>query len=240
LFLYTKPTNKNIFTSLFFYPIVETSKVLFMENKKNGISDFLKNYSTKKEQGVIGSLVMNCNPFTLGHQYVIEKASKECKEVYVFVLSEESDGFSANDRFQMVKRGTCHLKNVTVLKTGPYLISSATFPTYFLKDRDSVDQIFCEVDIEIFAQYFVPYFGITRRYVGTEPLSPMTDKYNDALKKILSEKSIEFIEVSRKENQGIPISASEVRRRIKDGDISSLDKLVPASTLEYLLNNNLI
>lgn len=240
LFLYTKPSNELVFSSLFFYPIAKTDKVLFMENKRDGIKSFLDTLPAEKQEGIIGSIVMNCNPFTLGHQYLIETASKECDRVYVFVLSEEGDGFRAKDRLEMVKLGTSHLANVTVLQTGPYLISSATFPTYFLKDRDKADKVICEVDIEIFLKHFVPRLSINRRYVGTEPLSPMTNTYNEALKKQLPLSGIELKEIERKETDGTPISASAVRRFIENGDIEALKKYVPQTTFNYLKENNLI
>lgn len=240
LFLYTKPSNKLLFSSLFFYQIAETDSVLFMENKRSGIKDFISKLPSNTEKGIIGSLVMNCNPFTLGHQYVIEYAAKQCDTVYVFVLSEESSGFSAKDRLEMVKLGTAHLSNVIVVQTGPYLISSATFPTYFLKDRDSADRVLCDIDIEIFTKYFVPELKITRRYVGTEPHSPMTQKYNEALKNKLPKEGIELIEIPRKEFNNVAISASEVRKLIENKEKERLEDYVPQTTLNYIITNNLI
>ena len=104
LFLYTKPSNKFAFSSLFFYPIVQTDKVLFMENKRGGIDSFVSSLPEGKNEGINSALVMNCNPFTLGHKYVIEKAASESDRVYVFVLSEKGDGFSPRDRLEMVKK----------------------------------------------------------------------------------------------------------------------------------------
>ena len=240
LFLYTKPKNSLIFSSMFFYPIAQTDKVLFMENRKDGIKSFLDTLPENSTKGKTGALVMNCNPFTLGHRYIIEKAAEECDKVFVFVLSENGEGFSPKDRLEMVKRGTADLDNVTVLQTGPYLISSATFPTYFLKDRDSADEVLCEIDIEIFVRYFVPKLSITHRYVGTEPLSAMTNSYNEALRKHLPNAGIELVEIERKTVNGTPISASAVRAHIKDNDIKAIEDLVPMTTMNYLIENKLI
>ena len=187
-----------------------------------------------------GSLVMNCNPFTLGHQYVVEKAASECDEIYLFVLSEDGDGFCSKDRLEMVKQGVAHLDNVTVLETGPYLISSATFPTYFLKDRDSAPSVHCDVDIEIFTKYFVPRLCINRRYVGTEPNSAMTEKYNISLGNKLPQAGIELRIIERRTENGVAISASRVRELLKSGDIESVKRLVPKTTIDYLENNKLI
>ncbi len=240
LFIYTKPQNKYIFSSLFFYPIAETDKVLVMENNRDGIKSYLDTLPEKTVEKTVGAIVMNCNPFTLGHQYLIEKAAAECDRVYIFVLSEEGDGFSAKDRFEMVKLGTAHLSNVTVLQTGPYLISAATFPTYFLKDRDNADEVLCDIDIEIFLKYFVPRLAITRRYVGTEPLSQMTNTYNEALRKRLSQTGLEFREIERKEFNGTPISASEVRRLIKQGETEHLKNIIPMTTMNYLKSHDFV
>ena len=232
LFLYTKPKNEFMFSSLFFYPIAKTGDVLLMENRQNGIGNFL-NTLPVAEGKTVGAAVMNCNPFTKGHRYLIETAAKECDRVYVFVLSEDRSEFSAKDRMEMVKLGTADLPNVTVLPTGPYLISAATFPTYFLKEREKAAQIQCLLDIEIFAKYYVPKFGIQKRYVGTEPLSPMTAQYNEALAAALPGKGVQLRQVERLEQDSTPVSASDVRKALDNPE--KLARLVPQSTLDYLL-----
>ena len=240
LFLYTKPENKLLFSSLFFYPIAQTDNVLLMENKKGGIDEFLSSLPHEKSGGKVGCIVMNCNPFTLGHRYLIETASRECEKIYIFVLSEEQSRFCAKDRMEMVKRGTADLDNVTVLPTGPYMISTATFPTYFLKEASDVSKVQCSLDIEVFTKYFVPHFSITHRYVGSEPLCPVTNSYNRLLSEKLPKHNVALIEVCRKEQEGSPISASLVRKLIDDGNIEKTKKLLPKTTFEYLTANNLI
>lgn len=240
LFLYTKPKNKWMFSSLFFYPIAQTKDVLLMENKEHGIRDFLAALPDGQAQGTVGAAVMNCNPFTKGHRYLIETAAKECDHVYIFVLSEDKSEFSANDRMNMVKLGTADLPNVTVLPTGPYLISSATFPTYFLKDREQAGTVQCLLDIDIFCKYYAPKFSITRRYVGTEPLSPMTNQYNQALLEALPEKGIAVRQIPRLEQENTPVSASAVRAAMTAGDKDALRRLVPETTYEYLIKEAML
>ena len=223
-----------MFSSLFFYPIAKTDSVLLMENKRGGMEGFLCTLEAEPCAGTVGAAVMNCNPFTRGHRYLIETAAKECDRLYVFVLSEDKSEFSAKDRMEMVKRGTADLPNVTVLPTGPYLISSATFPTYFLKEREKAGQVQCLLDIEIFTRYYAPKFGITRRYVGTEPLSPMTNQYNDALRANLPQRGIELREIPRLEQDSTPVSASAVRAALAQKDIATLEKLLPESSARYL------
>lgn len=240
LFLYTKPKNKYMFSSLFFYPIAQTKDVLLMENKPDGIRSFLETLPTEPVSGTVGAAVMNCNPFTRGHRYLIETAARECDRLYIFVLSEDKSFFRAKDRMEMVKRGTADLPNVTVLPTGPYLISSATFPTYFLKEREKAGSVHCLLDIEIFCNYYVPKFGITRRYVGTEPLSRMTNQYNDALRENLPVKGIEFHEIPRLTQLETPISASAVRALLQEGATDKLKELLPETSFDYLKTIGLI
>ena len=230
LFLYTKPENRRMFEGLFFYPVAQTDTVLLMEDKRNGIRTFLDTLPAAIPGEKIGAAVMNCNPFTLGHRYLIETAAVECDHVYIFVLSEDQSRFSAETRMEMVRLGTADIANVTVLPTGPYLISGATFPTYFLKDREAATQVHCRLDIEIFENWFVPRFGITHRYVGTEPLSPMTAQYNAALKENL-QKTV-LVELPRLEAGSAPISASAVRKALDAGE--DIRNMVPETTYRYL------
>jgi len=237
LFLYTKPENRFLFSQLLFHPVARTGDVLLMESVRGGIGQFLQSLPRLSGDGPVGAAVMHCDPFTLGHRHLIETAAAECGCVYVFVLSEDRGFFSAKDRMEMVRRGTGDLPNVMVLPTGPYLISAATFPTYFLKDRDA-GQAQCALDIALFTQYFAPHFGITRRYVGTEPLSPLTNQYNQLLKEILPGQGIAVREIPRLCIGGVPVSATTVRARVRQGE--KPEKLVPDSTLHYLTQNALL
>lgn len=234
LFLYTKPENAHLFSPLLFYPVAQTEHVLLMEDRKNGIRDFIAGFVPSKPTGNNGAIVMNCDPFTLGHQHLIARAATSCDHVYVFVLSEEKGRFSSADRIEMVKQGVAHLPNVTVLPTGPYLISSATFPTYFLKQREQAGRIQCMLDIQIFIQHFAPAFSITRRYVGSEPLCAVTSRYNEILKDNLPASGIEVCQIPRLEQSDRVISASAVREALNNQDWDTVRKLVPDTTFNYL------
>lgn len=234
LFLYTKPENEKMFQSLFFYTVAKTENVLLMENRKNGINDFLAEICKEKSSGTVGAIVMNANPFTLGHRYLIENAAEKCDKLYVFVVSEDKSRFSTLDRTEMVKLGVSDISNVTVLPTGPYLVSSATFPTYFLKEREKATEVKCLLDAKIFAEYFAPKFSVNCRFVGTEPLSPMTNQYNITLKSELANNKIEVFEIPRIEVNGKVISASRVRELLDKDDTEGVKALVPNTTFEYL------
>ncbi len=240
LFLYTKPENERLFSSLFFYPVAKTDTVLLMENRRNGIGEFLDGLPQVSASGEIGAVVMNANPFTIGHRYLIETAAKACDHLYVFAVSENKSRFSFDDRLRMVELGTADLPNVSVLPTGPYLVSSATFPTYFLKEREKAGEVHCRLDVEIFTTYFVPKFSINCRYVGTEPLSPMTDQYNEVLKSGLPPRGVELREIPRFQIAGTPVSASAVCLAIENGHRETVQALVPETTFRYLTTNGLL
>ena len=239
LFVFTKPSNRQIFDDLGFFPIVETTDVLFMENRRDGVKRFVEAIERPGCVGTVGAVVANCNPFTKGHRYLMETAASQCDFLHVFVLSAEKSLFPASLRFEMVKRGTSHLKNVAVHPTGDYLISAATFPDYFLKDRARVDDVKCELDLAIFARCFARPLGITRRFVGTEPLSPVTALYNETMKKLLPSLGVEVTEVPRVEAGGAPVSATRVRELLaKEGpDAIELAALLPDTTLEAIREN---
>ena len=239
LFLYTKPKNGPMFTPLFFYPVAQTDDILLMENVRDGVQSYLDTLPAG-HTGTVGAAVMNCNPFTLGHRYLIETAARECDWLYVLVLAEEQGLFPAADRLELVRRGTADLKNVIVCSAGPYLISSATFPDYFLRDRDHCEEAHCLLDVDIFVRHYAPRLGITRRYVGSEPLSPLTARYNEALLRHLPPHGIEVHVLPRRETAGTPISASAVRALLGTHQPDRLRSLVPDTTFRYLEARQLI
>ena len=234
LFLYTKPANRYLLQDLFFYPVAQTTGVLLMEDRPNGLRQFIDALPRCEGGTPVGALVMNCDPFTLGHRYVIEQAAAACRHVYVFILSEERSHFPAAHRLALAQAGTAHLPNVTVLPSGPYMISAATFPTYFLPQREAASQIHCELDIEIFARHIAPALGITHRYVGSEPYSPTTRRYNRALAEALPRHGITLVELPRLEQDGSAVSAGRVRTLLEGGQLSAVRSLVPETTFSYL------
>jgi len=240
LFVYTKPENKRIFTDLGFHSIMEIEgEVALLENKADGIHGFTRLISQhKKEDESIAALVMNCNPFTNGHRHVIEHASKENDVVHVFVVEEDRSDFSFSDRLSLVKQGTADLKNVVVHSGGTYIISAATFPSYFLKDAGKVIAAHAALDLRIFGHYIAPALGITTRYVGEEPHCQVTATYNRLMSDILPEYSIEKKEIPRLEVDERPVSASYVRKLLAEGNFEGIKVLVPKTTYDYLMKHH--
>lgn len=236
-FIFTKVGNVDIFASLGYKLIQEIENVALLESGVYDIKKYLENMkfeynidrSTEKS-----ALVMNCNPFTLGHKYLIEEAAAKGKEVLVFIVEEDKSSFPFNYRYAMVKEGVSHLPNVKVIKGGEYIISQATFPSYFLRKEDERLKAYTTLDATIFGRYFCETLNITKRYIGEEPYCKVTNTYNDALKVILPRYGVEVVEVKRKALMGDIISASKVRKLIKEGKISEIENIVPSSTWEFL------
>lgn len=236
LFIFTKPAYRSIFEDLGFYMVEEVpTKVILLENLKDGITSYINDISRFKKNGaIVSSIVVNCNPFTLGHQYLIEKASIESDILHVFVVWEDKSSFPNNVRYELVKKGTAHLQNVIVHKGKDYIISNATFPSYFLKDYDDIVETHANLDLNIFGKYIVPALGINRRYVGEEPYCKVTGAYNTVMKKVLPQFGVKVIEIPRLENGNGAISASLVREMIKNSRFDDLRALVPESTYEFI------
>lgn len=238
LFLFTKAENINIFKDLGFYLIARTDSAALMENKKNGISEYvnsLKSYDANQSSDV-GAIVLNCNPFTKGHLYLIETAACKCSLLHLLVVSEDRSVFPAKIRYDLVKNGVKHLNNVVVHPTSDYLISSATFPTYFIKEKYKAGEINCILDLTIFCDYFAEALKIKKRFVGNEPYDKVTASYNVQMKKFLGEHRIEVIEIQRYEEDDLPVSASRVRRLMAEGDYEKIKKIVPEVTYNYLIS----
>lgn len=177
---------------------------------------------------------MNCNPFTLGHRYLIEYALNKVEKLYVFVVEEDKSIFSFSDRIELVKKGTADLENVVVIPSGKFIISSLTFSGYFNKAKLQDSTIDPSIDVELFGKEIAPQLGITVRFAGEEPLDNVTRQYNETMARILPQYGIEFDVIPRKEtNDGI-ISASRVRKLLEKKNFEAIKQLVPITTLKYL------
>lgn len=239
VFVYTHPKNKDIFIGLGFKLIAEALPYYSLyEFGFTNIKDYQKYLKSKKKNGQkVAAIVANCNPFTNGHKYLIEKASEENDVVYVFVVEAELSVFPFKVRWKLINEGTKHLKNVVLIRSGDYLVSEVSFPRYFLKgeDGDEVTANQAKLDLTIFANHVAPTLGITRRYVGTENYCMTTAIYNEQMKKVLPEKGLEVVEVKRKAvHETDFISASAVRKAITDDQWDLVKEKVPETTYNFL------
>ena len=236
LFLYTKITSEKFFADLGFHEIARVEDTLvFMENRRDGFQRYLKNLSAWKRPGRSAALVMNANPFTLGHQYLAETASAACDTLHIFVVSEDVSLVPFAVRKRLIQAGTAHLPNVILHESGPYIISGATFPSYFLRDEDAVIEGHARLDAAIFVR-IAAALDIKARYVGEEPDSRVTGLYNQILCAELPKAGIGCVVVPRKRYGGAPISASTVRGLIQNGDLDALRNFLPETTCAYFFS----
>ncbi len=234
LFLFTKPENEVLFAPVGFTVIAQAQKAILMESSKGAVERFSASLPRVKGQS-IGAVVANCNPFTLGHRHLIEYAAAHCDWLYLFILSQQGSEFSPETRFELAKQGTAHIPNITVCQTGNYMVSAATFPSYFLKKSDDTAVVQASLDLDLFGKYFAKPLNINKRFVGTEPLSPVTAVYNTQMHRILPEYGVQVVEIPRIESGGQPISASRVRDLLQKNETEQLKQLLPKTTLEYLI-----
>ena len=260
LFLYTKCDTAKFFGDLGFSEIARVSdQLVFMENKRTGFSDYLKklqnscskstlespensmsvsgdNIECSQSAQNIAALVMNANPFTNGHLYLVEKAAAENDILHLFMVSEDASLVPYSVRKRLIMEATSHLPNICYHDSGPYIISNATFPSYFQKDESSVITGHALLDLTIFKS-IAQTLHINRRYVGEEPTSQVTGIYNKIMAEELPKSDIECIIVPRLEYNGTAISASTVRQAIHDGTIESIKPLVPEATYKFFTSS---
>lgn len=237
VFVITRTYNEVLFQNCGMFPVVRTESLVMLENRNNGAIRFAKQFlCSEDEKKVVGAIVMNCNPFTLGHRYLVEQAASQCDVLHLFVVEEDRSLFPTQVRFQLVQEGVRDLSNVRVHLSGPYMISAATFPKYFLKETEDAASLQSELDITLFAESIAPALHITKRFAGQEPIDLTTARYNDAMRKILPQHGISFVEIPRKEIDALPISASRVRTLLASPDtFHQALSLLPLSTQSYLL-----
>lgn len=232
-FVFTKAKNENIFTSLSMDVIEKTEDVILLEGGFFKYADWVETIKKDLDKYEYNAIVMNANPLTLGHEYLVDKALEDARDLIIFVLEEDASYFSTRDRYELVKKHYQDNNRVKIYKSGPYIISRATFPTYFLKKDTDRLKVYTELDAKIFAKHIAKDLNIKKRYFGTEPIDKVTEKYNEMMKKILSEYGIatEFIE--RKTIDGEVISASKVRE-CYENDFSACKKYLSSDVYELL------
>lgn len=258
--LFTKPQNQKMFESMSFRLLAEAPKAILMETGIGGIKRYSEELEREKgkvesEKGKVkseksngklhhlnpstpqpimppsGIIIMNCNPFTLGHRYLIEQAAQQVQTLYILVVREDCSMFGYDERKAMIVRGVAHINNVVVCDGSEYSISATTFPTYFLKSLSDASDTQMTLDIDLYRRHIAPALGATVRFVGTEPDDPLTRRYNELMKSMLPD----VREVARLEKSGVAVSASRVRKAIVENHLALAARLVPPTTVPYIV-----
>ena len=251
--LFTKPQNQRMFESMSFRLLAEAPKAILMETGIGGIKRYSEELESEKgkvksekSNGKLhhnnpstphpilppsGIIIMNCNPFTLGHRYLIEQAAQQVETLYILVVREDCSMFSYDERKAIISRGVADLDNVVVCDGSEYSISATTFPTYFLKCLSDASDTQMTLDIDLYRRHIAPALGATVRFVGTEPDDPLTRRYNELMKSMLPD----VREVARLEKNGVAVSASRVRKAIVENHLAQAARLVPPTTVPYIV-----
>lgn len=219
---------------------IHTGRPYLSQEKKEELQNYINSYQVDITNNSVGCIVMNANPFTQGHLYLVENAAKDVDKLLVFVVEEDLSEFTFSDRYWMVSEGTKHLHNICVIPSGRFILSSQTFGSYFEKDEKQNEEVDAAFDISFFGAYIAPAFGISKRFVGEEPKDSVTRQYNEEMKRKLPVYGIEVIEIPRKEVQGEIISATIVRKLYEKKEWEKLSVYLPDTTLDYIIKNNVV
>lgn len=252
--VFTKPQNRQIFESLGFRLVGEAPLAILMENGQGieryksylqGVSDAISRTPVPPHPHTSGIIVMNANPFTRGHQYLIEQAAQQVEHLFVIPVKEDKSLFPYVERKAMIEAAIKLIESkspslsgegrggasITLCEGSDYAISAATFPTYFLKRLDDAADTQMRLDLDIFKRHLAPALGATIRFVGSELDDALTCHYNELMREMLPE----VREIERVQENGEVVSASKVRKALENGDFQRAAALVPPTTIPYLL-----
>ena len=235
--VYTKPENRTVFKSMGFKVLAQAPCAILMENGVRGIgsyTDYLRRMRGDHPDGA-AAIVMNANPFTIGHRYLIHQAAQEATTLYVIAVREDRSIFTYAERLAMIQAGCKDLDNVVVVEGSDYAISELTFPTYFLKQVTDATDTHITLDLDLFARHIAPVLGVTTRVVGSEPIDALTARYNELMQQQLPQHGINVKIVDRLVLDGEPVSASRMRQALASGSLTMAAALVPQTTEPYLI-----
>lgn len=233
--VFTKPSNQKIFESLGFHLLAEAPKAVLLENGLSGWLTYERYLKSLRREGKSGLIVMNANPFTRGHRFLISQAARQVDTLFIIPVKEDRSEFSYAERKAMLEAGCSDLENVIVCEGSDYSISAATFPTYFLKELDEAATTQMSLDLSLFAKRIAPALGAKIRFVGSEPLDAMTQRYNELMHELLPLEGISVVEIARLSEENRAISASAVRAALDEGKFSEAALKAFPTTIPYLL-----
>ncbi|MBO4634398.1 MAG: triphosphoribosyl-dephospho-CoA synthase [Bacteroidales bacterium] len=251
LLVYTKPENEAIFESLGFHALARAPKAVLLENGR-GLERYCDYLRSMARPGKCGVVVMNANPFTLGHRYLLEQAVSQVDTLFVIPVREDRSLFPYAERVRMIQEGIPGpAGNVVILDGSVYSISAATFPTYFLKDLSDAAETQMRLDLDLFSRHLAPALGASVRFVGSEPTDLLTARYNVLMKEYIHTVEIPRLEIPGQAGNDVmtgltgndvmpgsdraSVSASAVRSALERGSFRAASALTPKSTWPYLL-----
>ena len=252
LFLFTKPEYEQLFSSLAFHTVGRAPKAVLLESDRMALKRYVRYLEQHRCPGKNGVVVMNANPFTKGHLYLLRQAARQVDILYVIPVLDDGGNngklhYPYGLRRRAIEASANLLPNVTVLEGSRYAISAATFPNYFIKTLTEVTDNQIALDLDIFARHIAPALGVSVRFVGSEPTDVLTARYNELLHSILPAKGIEVVEIPRitegkldeksLSDKNEVISASRVRGYVQEHHWHQVAAIVPPQTMAVLLGD---
>lgn len=190
-------------------------------------------------------LVFNANPFTNGHRYLAEIASKRSRSVLVLVIqgkpesggkgNHENTGIELpfEDRLRLTRQCLSDLRNVTVLPSGPYIISRDDFPDGYLSEHLGSAPAHAALDSMVLC-HVCTALGIRLAFAGDEPRDELSEIHLNAFRKECQKKGISLRVAERKRLGERYISSSLVRDALDKGNMEDVKALVPEPVADYL------
>ena len=275
--VFTKPSYQALFESLGFHLIASAPLAVLLENGR-GLEEYCAYLRSVAVPGRTGVVVMNANPFTLGHQYLLSEAMKQVDHLYVIPVREDVSAFPYAERRAMIlasaglaaeenyfscsgsknqfssaiampthaEAASCPAQtgHLSVLEGSPYVISAATFPTYFLKDLSTAAETQMLLDLDLYKRWIAPALGVSVRFVGSEPTDALTARYNELIPDAVVIPRAVMPDPDRASagptaianlSHADAISASAVRAALERGSFREAAALCPSTTWPYLL-----
>ncbi|WP_342269301.1 hypothetical protein [Spiroplasma endosymbiont of Aspidapion aeneum] len=236
-FLITKISNKSKFEQIGLYKVYQNDNIIFFTNnyeKLKKYERYLFDISKKNDREKAAAVVVNANPLSKGHDYLINTAATQNELVYIIPVYEDVSFFTYKERVEMIRNSIKKYDNVYLLEGSEFLISKSTFPSYFLNQEKEIVEEQSKLDAGLFWQIYCKNLNIVNRYVGEEPFSRTTNIYNYVLEEFLKSKKIKLNIIKRLEVDGKPISASQIREAILNQDIELLKKYCLDTNIDFI------
>ena len=206
LFVFTKPECVTSFEAMNFSLLASDGRAALLEHGR-GLERYLEANRGAVREGANGAVVVNCNPFTLGHRHLVEEAARAV---------EMPCSWSA--RIARRSRSTCACGSCAKDARSPErprprhvaLRGERGDARGTSWKRGDAAAIQLELDLLLFAQRIAPFFHVRRRFFGTEPTARRRARTPTGCAGS-SRRSGSRRWRSRGEARGVAISASRVR-----------------------------
>lgn len=228
----------------FYFQIIKQIEIKENERAKikSYINYLLKNkvHSVSGQVNIAGSVAVNCNPITKGHEHLINYARSKVNHLYVLVIEDEHTEVSFRHRFSMVKAVFGEMEGISVLRGGRYVCTEYIAPEYFDKEGNNLENVDFSLESFYFGEYIAPTLGISKIFLGEEPVCKITKQYNRHMAKVMPKYGIELSVIPRiRDAEGDVISASFLRRLIKEKKLEKIEKIMPKAAFDYTLNHDI-